>query len=207
VKLRYLLPILNTLFLAVVAGVFVQSHGGVKGDYTYLGSVTDAPTEPGDYGRSFFNRWQFYGDRESALTQSFLFANIPGFGATKAALWILRNTFEEFRTSYPFGLSYASYSLLIGFPFSLLQWFGIGALLDWVRRRSAPALRALTLMMIWLSAGTASAMTATPADRRAECGYDGRPNGKTMTYLGAPTEAFRVLRTGPRQFTGKERDA
>ena len=206
-KLRHLLPILNTVTLAVVAGVFVQSHGGVKGDYTYLGSVTDAPTEPGDYGRVFFNRWQFYGDRETALTKSFLFANIPGFGAAKAALWILRNTFEEFRTSYPFGLSYASYSLLLGFPFSLLQWFGIGSLLDWLRRRSALGLRALTLMMIWLSASTAAATTVTPVGRRAECSYDGRPCGETMTYLGAPTATFRVFRTGPLQFTGKERDA
>ncbi len=206
-KLRHLLPILNTVTLAVVAGVFVQSHGGVKGDYTYLGSVTDAPTEPGDYGRVFFNRWQFYGDRETALTKSFLFANIPGFGAAKAALWILRNTFEEFRTSYPFGLSYASYSLLLGFPFSLLQWLGIGSLLDWLRRRSALGLRALTLMMIWLSASTAAATTVTPVGRRAECSYDGRPCGETMTYLGAPTATFRVFRTGPLQFTGKERDA
>ena len=206
-KLRHLLPILNTLFLAAVAGVFVQSHGGVKGDYTYLGSVTDAPTEPGDYGRVFFNRWQFYGDRETALTQSFLFANIPGFGAAKAALWILRNTFEEFQTSYPFGLSYASYSLLLGFPFSLLQWFGIGALIDWLRSRSAPARTALTLMVIWLSAGTATATTSTPVGQQAEWGYDGRPSRTTVTYLGVPTEAVRSLRTEPCQFTGKERDA
>ena len=153
-KLRRLLPILNTLFFAIVLVGFVQGHGGLKGDYTQAVGVTDAPTAPGDRGLLFFNRWQFSGNDETVLTKSFLLANIGGFGAAKAVLWALRNFFGEFRTMYPLGLSYASYSLLLGLPLSLLQWFGIGMLLD--RFRWHPSTRvALTLLMVWGKTGTA----------------------------------------------------
>lgn len=147
-KLRYLLPVLNTLFFLIVLVTFVKSHGGLEGDYRRDGVfTTDAPTEPGDRGLLFFNRWQFSGNSENGLTRSFLFANVVGFGLAKVVLWVLRSSFEEFRTMYPLGLSYASYSLLLALPLSLLQWYGLGMILDRFRWRLTSARRAVNLLM------------------------------------------------------------
>lgn len=141
-KLRHLLPILNTLYFAIVLVAFVKNHGGIDGDYRRDGEfTTDAPTEPGDRGFVLFNRWQFSVDRETALSKSFVCVNISGFGAARAVLWVLAILLEEFRAMYPFGLSFSSYCLLLALPLSLLQWFGIGIILDRFRCRSTSALQ------------------------------------------------------------------
>ena len=134
-KLRYLLPIVNALYFTIVLVGFAQGHGGREGDYTPSAGVTDAPTEPGDRGLLFFNRWQFFGEREAPLTKSFMYVNVGAFGAAKAVLWVLRSFFEEFRTMYPLGVSYGSYSIMFAVLFSPLQWFGIGWVLDLIWKR------------------------------------------------------------------------
>ena len=42
---------------------------------------------------------------------------------------------DEFRSTYPLGLSYASYTLILALPLLLLQWFAIGHWLDVLYRR------------------------------------------------------------------------
>jgi hypothetical protein len=86
-----------------------------------------------------FNRWAFSGDQESLLTRAFLTVNVAAFGVARMILAAIGTVAEEFRSTYPLGLSYASYTLMLGLPLSLVQWFGIGYYFDVVRgRRRVP---------------------------------------------------------------------
>jgi hypothetical protein len=134
-SLRLLLPAVDIVFFALVAVGFIGAHGGLHGDVGISGPGTDTVSGPIDKGLVMFNRWQFSGDQESLLTRAFLTVNVAGFGVARLFLAGVGTVTEEFRTTYPLGLSYASYSLILGMPLSLLQWFGIGLGLDFVRRR------------------------------------------------------------------------
>lgn len=132
--LRFTLPAINLAFFVLVALLFVNAHG-VRGDVDLVGPGNDTVSSPADKGLLFFNRWKFEGDQESLLTHVFLTVNAPGFGLAKLVLAALNVFTGEFRGTYPFGLSYASYTLMLAIPLSLLQWFAIGLGLDLVRRR------------------------------------------------------------------------
>lgn len=121
----------------LVATAFVFSHGGWVGDAEWTAGRSDTVSRPADKGLVVFNKWNFYGDQESLLTRGFLSINIAAFVAARLLLSMLGAVWEQFQTSQPLGLSYASYSLILAIPFSLAQWVGIGMLLDRLRRRSA----------------------------------------------------------------------
>jgi hypothetical protein len=51
-RFRTLLPLVNLVLFLVVAASFIATHGGWKGDASYLDI---------DGGDAFFNRWRFWG--------------------------------------------------------------------------------------------------------------------------------------------------
>jgi hypothetical protein len=132
-----ILPTINVMLFLLVATAFVLSHGGWVGDAEWTPGRSDTVSRPADKGLVVFNKWNFDGDQESLLTRGFLSINIAAFGAARLLLSILGTIWEQFQTSQPLGLSYASYTLILAIPFSLAQWVVIGLLLDWLRRRSA----------------------------------------------------------------------
>lgn len=134
-SLRLLLPAVNIALFAVVAVAFIMAHGGLHGDAGLSGAGTDTVSTPSDKGLVVFNRWEFAGHQESLLTQAFLAVNVGAFLGARIILAALGAATKEFRTPYPFGLSYASYTLLLGLALSVLQWFGIGLGLEIIRRR------------------------------------------------------------------------
>jgi hypothetical protein len=136
-SLRMILPTLNLALFVIVALAFIGDHGGLPGDVTLPGPGSDTVSGPSDKGLVFFNRWQFHGDRESLLTRAFLTANVVGFGVARAILATIGTVTDEFRATHPIGLSYASYTVMLGIPLSLLQWFAIGFGLDILRGRMA----------------------------------------------------------------------
>lgn len=131
-SLRLVLPAINTALFALVAVAFVWAHGGLVGDVGIPGPGTDTVSGPADKGLVIFNRWQFHGDRESLLTRAFLTLNVAAFGVARIVMGAIGALTDEFRTTYPLGLSYPSYTLMLGIPLSLLQWFVIGFGLEWV---------------------------------------------------------------------------
>ena len=137
-SLRLVLPVTNIALFVLVAVAFVGAHGGLVGDVSISGPGTDTVSGPADKGLVIFNRWQFHGDRESLLTRAFLTINVAAFGVARVIMAVIGGLTEEFRTTYPLGLSYASYTLMLGLPLSLLQWFAIGHGLDVVRRVGWP---------------------------------------------------------------------
>jgi len=158
-RLSILLPLINLAVFALVAVAFISAHGGWTGDAP-CGPAGDTVSEPADKGLVFFNRWNFTPDEESPLTRGFLMINVAPFGVAKVILIVTEALSDEFQTTYPLGLSYASYSLMLGVPLSLLQWFGIGMFLDRFRRRPSVARLAVTLLVVAISTGTASATTS-----------------------------------------------
>jgi hypothetical protein len=136
-SLRLVLPSVNLALFLLVAVVFVGEHGGLAGDASPSGPGTDTVSAPADKGLVIFNRWQFDGERESLLTRAFLILNIAGFAGARIILATIGAMMGEFRSTYPFGLSYASYTLALALPLSLLIWYVIGRGLDFVRQRFA----------------------------------------------------------------------
>ncbi len=94
----------------------------------------DTISEPGDTGLVFFNRWQFSA-KESLITKVFLILNIVSILGAKFILQAVAQINEQFQTPFPFGLSYASYSLMVGLAFSMLQWYGAGLAFEIVKIR------------------------------------------------------------------------
>ena len=134
-KMGVVLSILDLLFFAVASVSFVVSHDGWKGDAQWTEEINDTIARPADLGFVFFNRWNFYGDEESILTKTFLFANILGFFAGTSIVDLLAFFSDEFGSNQPLGLSRASYTLMLAIPFSLAQWWVVGRLIDKFRRR------------------------------------------------------------------------
>ena len=62
--------------------------------------------------------------------------NMPALGGAKLAMEVLGLGVQEFQAAYPFGLSYASYTLIISLLFSSLQWFGVGMLFGLAQKRT-----------------------------------------------------------------------
>src|SRR5262245_11668133 len=135
-RLSIVLPMTNILVFGLIGVAFVQAHGGWSGDVVPGTVGNDVISQPADMGLAFFNRWNF-SEHESAATRGFMLANIVAFGVARLILDLVRAFWSEFRGNYPFGLSYASYSLMLAFPLSLLQWYGVGLLVDRLRKRFA----------------------------------------------------------------------
>lgn len=134
-SLRLVLPAVNLALFVIVAIVFVGAHGGIRGDVGLSGPGSDTVSGPVDKGLVFFNRWQFHGEQESLLTRAFVAVNAAAFAVAKVILTALGTLTDEFRTTYPHGLSFASYTLTLAIPLSLLQWFVVGVGLEFVRGR------------------------------------------------------------------------
>ncbi len=131
---RFCLPLINLAFFLLVAVQFVGAHGGKTGDYDVSRFNGDTISEPGDTGLVFFNRWQFSA-KESLITKVFLILNIVSILGAKFILQAVAQINEQFQTPFPFGLSYASYSLMVGLAFSMLQWYGAGLAFEIVKTR------------------------------------------------------------------------
>lgn len=136
-RLCRLLPLTNMAFFAAVAIAFVAQHGGWRGEVPFdlENGVQDVVT--GDDGLVVYNRWKLVADRESTFTKAFIIANAPAFGAARLLTGALESFVGEFQSSYPFGLSYPSYTITLGLLLSSVQWFGIGLglhfVLGWMR--------------------------------------------------------------------------
>jgi hypothetical protein len=133
-QLRILLPAINLLIFVLVSASFVFAHGGLKGDAVWVVGGTDTVAEPADKGLVLFNRWNFSGNREPIFTRAFLYINSVAFLLARSILSLLALFSEQFQTNQPLGLSYGTYTLLLAVPLSLLQWFGIGFVLDSARK-------------------------------------------------------------------------
>ncbi len=134
-RFRILLPLANAVLFLVVAAAYIATHGGWKGDAEPY--VAYAVGGPADLGLVFFNRWTF-SDAASPLTY-FMSLNLPSFVVAMLVLRILGAVSQQFQGPQPFGLSYGSYSLILALALSVLQWFGVGVILDRVRERARRA--------------------------------------------------------------------
>lgn len=121
-----LLPFLNFAFALALGIVFVAEHGGWQGDAPHDQGLSDVVT--GDDGLIVFNRWRLVASSETAFTKSFILVNAPAFGVARLSIGFLKYFMREFENPFPFGLSYASYTVALGFFLSLAQWLAIGAL-------------------------------------------------------------------------------
>lgn len=128
-----LLPLVNLVFLVAVAIAFAAEHGGWRGDASQDNGLSDVVT--GDDGLVAFNKWRFVADRETVFTKAFIIVNAPAFGVAKLLIGSLKSFIGEFESPFPFGISYASYTIALGFLLSLVQWFGIGALWERLQER------------------------------------------------------------------------
>ena len=136
-QLKILFPGINLFVFFFVSILFVVAHGGAKGDAIWIVGGTDTVSEPADKGLVFFNRWNFDGNGESAVTKTFLIVNLVPFFVAKLTLGFASSFWEQFQSPQPFGISYGTYTLLLAIPLSLLQWFGIGLIVDRLRNNRA----------------------------------------------------------------------
>lgn len=134
VRSRVLLPSINGVLLLFVAIVFICAHGGWKGDLSSVWS-NDVVSEPEMTGAVLYNRWRLAPDKEPIVVRAFLSGNVVAFMSAKLALEVAGRMSAQFHTSYPYGVSYASYGMTMGIGLSFVQWFVIGILVEFFLRR------------------------------------------------------------------------
>ncbi len=140
-RLRKLFVVAHSgLFLAALF-VFLADHGGVRGDYEFVAG-NDVITSPADVGQVFFNRWQFIQREESWIVQTFLYLNVPSFASARFMVSSLGLLVDELTRTFPYGLSFSSYIVSLGLPFTFLQWYLIGHLAERLVTRKKGASRA-----------------------------------------------------------------
>lgn len=111
----------------------MAGHGGWRGDAPAEEGLPDVVTA--DDGIVVFNKWRLLADKEAGFTKTFILLNSPAFAAAQLCMRVLSSIWGQFEAPFPFGLSYGSYTITIGFFLSLIQWFGIGTLCDTLQKR------------------------------------------------------------------------
>lgn len=137
-RFRVLLPVLNACLLIVVAGLYVSSHGGIGGDYEFIGVGNDVVADKADVGQVLFNRWRLEPEREPVLVQLFMYLNLPSFTVAKLVILLLGYLIDEMDQTFPFGLSYSSYVVVLGAALSFALWYWVGRLAEQFRGRQRP---------------------------------------------------------------------
>ena len=120
-----LLPLVNLAFFVAVAMAFVAGHGGWSGDAPQEKGLSDVVT--GEDGFIAFNKWRLVPDKETIFTKAFIAVNAPAFACARLTTGSLKPFIGELENPFPFGLSNVSYTIAFGLLFSIVQWFGIGA--------------------------------------------------------------------------------
>jgi len=133
-RYRRMLPLINGALLVLVAAVFLSSHGGLKGD-SNLPWLDDSVSEPENIGPILFNHWRIDTHRESVLVRGFVWINVAAFYLSDLIIEPMTRISRQFRTMYPYGISFATYNVLLGLSLSFLQWYLVGILIDKMRKK------------------------------------------------------------------------
>jgi hypothetical protein len=125
----------NCVLLIIAALLFVQNHSGWKGDFSPEHISAHAIAEKADIGVAAFNRWNVDPSGEPLVTRLYFYLNLPSFAVSRLLCEVAALGFGEFRTRFPFGMSYTTYIIFPAVLLSMLQWYLIGVVVDKLRFR------------------------------------------------------------------------
>lgn len=141
VQARSILLFANSFLLLLSAAIFISNHGGIIGDADIIDTENDVVSRPEDIGNLMLNRWKLTPDSESPLVKAYLYVNVIPLMISRQVFEVIGGYTCEFQKGYPFGLSYPSYTFMLSVPISLIFWYTLGMLIDWLIRWKTVSVR------------------------------------------------------------------
>lgn len=130
-----LLVVIYVAWMAGAAIAFVNAHGGISGDFEEPSTRLDYHPRSRYAACVVFNRWETCGQDDPYVSELFTTVHIPALIVGQLVFKAV-SLIPVFSGSFPLGLSYPSYVLVLTALAGIFQWYAIGVIIEWAYRRS-----------------------------------------------------------------------